>query len=335
MCGIAGVFDPYGPTAAVTTWAGGPTRLAGALGARGPDDAGSWVDPRGRSPCPTGGCRWSGWGPRATSRWPRRTSGGRSSTTGRPTTPRPSGAGLAGEGMTFRGSSDTEVLVAGGLGRGGLAEAVEAVEGMFAFAVWDRRVRPAAPGPGPFGKKPLFYGWVRGGLVFASELKAFRRDPGSPPGWTRAAVGRSSRRLRARGGTRSTGASPSCARGPGSACAWADPGTSAPEAYWSAGRPSGTRPARSLSGSRRASSPTGGGGPLGLGGGPHGGHVPVGALLSGGDRLEPGRRVDAAGHSTRPVRTFTVGFVEPALRRVGRRRRGGPAPGDGPHRGAR
>ena len=59
---------------------------------------------------------------------------------------------LAGEGLAFRGGSDTEVLV-GAVQQWGLDAALERVEGMFALALWDRHSDRAAPGPRPLRRE--------------------------------------------------------------------------------------------------------------------------------------------------------------------------------------
>ena len=50
-----------------------------------------------------------------------------------------------------------------------------ALNGMFAFAVWDDERRELVCACDPFGEKPLY--WARDGerLVFASEIKAILR----------------------------------------------------------------------------------------------------------------------------------------------------------------
>jgi asparagine synthase (glutamine-hydrolysing) len=84
---------------------------------------------------------------------------------------------LAGEGHSFRGGSDTEVLVAA-VAAWGVVPALEASEGMFALALWDRYLGQLHLVRDRFGEKPLYYGWVDGSLAFASELKALRILPG-------------------------------------------------------------------------------------------------------------------------------------------------------------
>lgn len=76
----------------------------------------------------------------------------------------------------WRGHSDTEVLLAA-IERWGVQTALERSNGMFAFAVWDRHQRKLTLARDRMGEKPLYVGWVGRNLVFASELKAFRRMP--------------------------------------------------------------------------------------------------------------------------------------------------------------
>ncbi len=74
-------------------------------------------------------------------------------------------------GQRFRGSSDTEVVVAG-VKRFGLREMLERCNGMFALAVWDRVDQRLHLARDRFGEKPLYYGWSGGVFLFGSELKA-------------------------------------------------------------------------------------------------------------------------------------------------------------------
>ncbi|UGY16072.1 asparagine synthase (glutamine-hydrolyzing) [Bradyrhizobium septentrionale] len=84
-------------------------------------------------------------------------------------------AELEAQGHVFRSSSDTEVLLqaiaAWGLG------ALQRFNGMFAFALWDRKERRLTLARDRYGIKPLYY-WLGGNqLLFASESKAFRAVP--------------------------------------------------------------------------------------------------------------------------------------------------------------
>jgi len=78
----------------------------------------------------------------------------------------------------WRGHSDTEVMLAT-IERLGVVEACRRFEGMFAFAAWDRQERTLWLARDRVGEKPLYFGWHRHQFVFASELKALRALDGS------------------------------------------------------------------------------------------------------------------------------------------------------------
>ena len=52
--------------------------------------------------------------------------------------------------------------------------------GMFAIALWDRRDRRLSLARDRIGEKPLYWGWAGRDLVFGSELKALRKHPDFP-----------------------------------------------------------------------------------------------------------------------------------------------------------
>ena len=69
----------------------------------------------------------------------------------------------------FRGSSDTEVLLEAAE-HYGVKEAVSLCRGMFAIALYDRKEKLLYLVRDRVGEKPLYYGFVRGSFVFASDL---------------------------------------------------------------------------------------------------------------------------------------------------------------------
>lgn len=80
----------------------------------------------------------------------------------------------------WRGHSDTETLLAG-FDAWGIETTVKQCIGMFAFAVWDKQTRTLTLGRDRMGEKPLYYGWQGSGnervFLFGSELKALKAHP--------------------------------------------------------------------------------------------------------------------------------------------------------------
>lgn len=77
----------------------------------------------------------------------------------------------------WRGHSDTETLLAA-FEAFGVQATLRLTVGMFAIALWDRETHTLTLARDRFGEKPLYYGWSQGAFLFGSELKALRAFPG-------------------------------------------------------------------------------------------------------------------------------------------------------------
>jgi asparagine synthase (glutamine-hydrolysing) len=175
VCGIAGIFDP-GMATDGEALAHVVGRMSDALRHRGPDDAGRWID--ASAGIALGHRRLSVIDLSKAGHQPMVSSGGRYVLTYngeiynfarlRPELER--------AGARFAGHGDTEVLLAG-IEAWGVRETLARCNGMFAFAVWDRRERRLTLARDRMGEKPLYYGRAGGHIVFASELGAIRRHP--------------------------------------------------------------------------------------------------------------------------------------------------------------
>ena len=93
---------------------------------------------------------------------------------------------LEAQGCSFRGHSDTEVLLQG-LVREGPAY-LERICGMFAFDFYDPRQQRVLLARDPMGIKPLYMARTDGALVFASELRGLLASGLIPPKVDRRAV---------------------------------------------------------------------------------------------------------------------------------------------------
>ena len=87
---------------------------------------------------------------------------------------------LANEGCRFRGHCDAEVMLAAFETRG-IEPTIKRLAGMFAFAVWNRRERVLHLVRDRMGKKPLYVALAGGVLLFGSELRAILAFPGFQP----------------------------------------------------------------------------------------------------------------------------------------------------------
>jgi len=87
-------------------------------------------------------------------------------------------ADLENEGGHFdwRGHSDTETLLAG-LRHWGVEGTLERLNGMFAFALWDKAEHALFLARDRMGEKPLYYGTSGDSFLFGSELKSLKAHP--------------------------------------------------------------------------------------------------------------------------------------------------------------
>ncbi len=164
MCGIAGLVyrDPSRQCSAETV-----TAMRDVMSYRGPDDAGIHLD----GPAGLGHRRLSiidlggGHQPMSAARdthW--------IVFNGEIYNYRQARADLVQKGYTFRTNSDTEVILQLYADRG--ERCVEALNGMFAFAIWDATRRSLFLARDRMGVKPLYYAETPDAFVFASEIKS-------------------------------------------------------------------------------------------------------------------------------------------------------------------
>ena len=170
MCGITGTVDLSPRLESSEPLV---ARMTDALSHRGPDDAGMLVDP----PVTLGHRRLSildlspaGHGPMASpdrAQW--------ITYNGEVYNYLELARELRTRGHRFDSSCDTEVLLHA-YGEWG-PEALPRLNGMFAFAIWDRRRRELFCARDRFGIKPFYYTVAGGRFRFASEIKALLIDP--------------------------------------------------------------------------------------------------------------------------------------------------------------
>ena len=152
------------------------SRMADAISHRGPDDSGIWVD--SAAGIALGFRRLAIVDLSAHGHQPMRSASGRYMIifNGEVYNHRKLRHELESGGCTFRGNSDTEVILAA-FDQWGIERAVQRFIGMFAIAVWDASRRRLCLIRDRLGIKPLFV-YHRDGLVsFGSELKALVAGP--------------------------------------------------------------------------------------------------------------------------------------------------------------
>src|SRR2546421_1882641 len=93
---------------------------------------------------------------------------------------------LESRGHRYRTNSDTETIVHlyEEYGR----DCVQHLRGMFAFAIWDRRLRRLFIARDRLGIKPLYYFYDDKKFIFGSEIKAILAYPGIKPGFNQSTL---------------------------------------------------------------------------------------------------------------------------------------------------
>lgn len=169
MCGITGLLNLDGAPAAQPT----VERMADAIIHRGPDAYGYWVD----GAVALGHRRLSIIDLSEHGRQPMQTADGRFVMTynGEVYNFGVLRAELEAMGYTFRSHSDSEVVLNAWHAWG--KDAVRRFNGMFAFAIWDRKERKLFLVRDRYGIKPLYYAFFGNVFVFGSEQKAILEHP--------------------------------------------------------------------------------------------------------------------------------------------------------------
>ena len=172
MCGIVGYWDRRGADESVVG------RMAMQIQHRGPDDAGTWLSEEGS--LALAHRRLSIIDLTPAGHQPMISPCGRFTLVynGEIYNHQDLRAELENEGGHFdwRGHSDTETLLAA-LRHWGVEGALQRLNGMFVFALWDKMERALFLARDRMGEKPLYYGHSGGSFLFGSELKSLVTHP--------------------------------------------------------------------------------------------------------------------------------------------------------------
>ncbi len=173
MCGICGIWDP---TPSDQSSLDALPNMTAAVRHRGPDDEGAWFLPD--SGIALGHRRLSIIDLSCEGHQPMTSVDGRYTTVfnGEIYNFHEIRRELSALGFSFRGSSDTEVMLSAAV-QWGVEETLKRLSGMFALAIWDKTASRLYLARDRMGEKPLYYGWTGGVFLFGSELKALRAHP--------------------------------------------------------------------------------------------------------------------------------------------------------------
>lgn len=171
MCGIAGIMG-----SSVDEVQSSVCQMVAAIRYRGPDDSGVWCDER--MGIGLGHARLSILDLSAEGHQPMLSSSGRYvlSYNGEVYNFAELRTELEVAGGMVRGHSDTAVMLAA-FEAWGVEKSIRRFVGMFAFALWDRVERQLILVRDRLGEKPLYYGWCGDTFLFGSELKALCAHP--------------------------------------------------------------------------------------------------------------------------------------------------------------
>ena len=186
MCGIAGFLDAR-VNGRNDRWESDAEAMQNSLQHRGPDDRGTWIDTD--AGIALAHLRLSIVDLSPAGHQPMVSSDGRYVVVynGEVYSHEPVRAQLQDRGVTFRGHSDTEVILES-VAAFGVKATAEWLIGMFAIALWDRKERTLTLVRDRLGIKPVYWAKFGGLFLFGSELKALRAHPGWQPRINRSAV---------------------------------------------------------------------------------------------------------------------------------------------------
>lgn len=176
MCGITGFFEGS-PRSSETALVEIARRMSSAIAHRGPDDEGHWAD--ASAGVALGFRRLSIIDLSPTGHQPMLSASGRFVTIFNGEIynyPELRAELVKNFGIRLRGTSDTEVMLHG-FDNWGVEASLRRLNGMFAFAVWDRSERTLYLCRDRTGEKPIYYGFAGTAFLFGSELKALQQHP--------------------------------------------------------------------------------------------------------------------------------------------------------------